>query len=260
MANVKISELTDAAAIAGTEELAVVQSAATKRATVNEILVPHTGDTADAHAASAITFTPAAGIAATTVQAAIEELSADAVLDTLVDAKGDLIVGTAADTVARLAVGTNGHVLTADSAEAGGVKWAAAAAGGGVLASTSYRPGSNAGISAGTSFGDIDATNVAVTFTAPSSGAVVLLFGCYASAGAANLSFNLRTAAGDVANTDQIVCNNSNVYTPASWKITGLTPSNSYTYKIGFKTGSVGLGTVFGGPTYGAYGITVWSA
>ena len=43
---------------------------------------------------------------------------------TIADAKGDLIVGTAADTVARLAVGTNNYVLTADSAEATGLKWA----------------------------------------------------------------------------------------------------------------------------------------
>jgi hypothetical protein len=50
---------------------------------------------------------------------------------TLVDAKGDLLVGTANDTLARVGVGTNGQVLTADSAEAAGVKWAAAAGGGG---------------------------------------------------------------------------------------------------------------------------------
>jgi hypothetical protein len=43
----------------------------------------------------------------------------------IVDAKGDLIVATADNTVARVAVGTNTHVLTADSAEASGVKWAA---------------------------------------------------------------------------------------------------------------------------------------
>jgi hypothetical protein len=45
---------------------------------------------------------------------------------TLVDAKGDLIVASAADTVARLPVGgTNGHVLTVDSAETLGLKYAA---------------------------------------------------------------------------------------------------------------------------------------
>jgi hypothetical protein len=52
---------------------------------------------------------------------------------TAVDAKGDLIVGTGADTFARLAVGTNGHTLVADSAEATGLKWAAASGGGKVL-------------------------------------------------------------------------------------------------------------------------------
>lgn len=50
--------------------------------------------------------------------------SSTAVSETLIDAKGDLIAGSAADTAARLAVGTNGQVLTADSGETTGVKWA----------------------------------------------------------------------------------------------------------------------------------------
>ena len=42
----------------------------------------------------------------------------------LVDSKGDMFVATGDDTVSKLSVGANGTVLTADSAEAGGVKWA----------------------------------------------------------------------------------------------------------------------------------------
>jgi hypothetical protein len=57
----------------------------------------------------------------------------NAIQNAIVDAKGDLISATAADTPARLAVGTNGHVLTADSTEATGIKWAAPAGGGKVL-------------------------------------------------------------------------------------------------------------------------------
>jgi hypothetical protein len=57
--------------------------------------------------------------------------STNVLAPTIVDAKGDLIVASAADAVARLPVGgTNGHVLTVDSAETLGVKWAAAAGGG----------------------------------------------------------------------------------------------------------------------------------
>jgi hypothetical protein len=49
--------------------------------------------------------------------------------DTTWAAKGDLIVGTANDTSAILSKGTDTHVLTADSGESTGLKWAAAGSG-----------------------------------------------------------------------------------------------------------------------------------
>jgi hypothetical protein len=56
-------------------------------------------------------------------------LTANVIANTLVDAKGDLVTATADNTPARLAAGTNGYVLTADSGEATGLKWAAASGG-----------------------------------------------------------------------------------------------------------------------------------
>lgn len=56
---------------------------------------------------------------------------AGGIADTIFAAKGDILTATANDTPAILSVGTNGHVLTADSAEATGLKWAAAVGGGG---------------------------------------------------------------------------------------------------------------------------------
>ena len=46
--------------------------------------------------------------------------------ESIITAKGDLYVGSASSTLDNLAVGTNGYLLTADSNEALGVKWAAA--------------------------------------------------------------------------------------------------------------------------------------
>jgi hypothetical protein len=59
--------------------------------------------------------------------------------------KGDLYTYSTTDT--RLGVGTNGQVLTADSAEATGLKWATASAGGMTLLSTTSLSGSSVTIS-----------------------------------------------------------------------------------------------------------------
>ena len=66
---------------------------------------------------------------------------------TAIDAKGDLVAGTGADTFAKLTVGANNTVLTADSAEATGLKWATPAAGGMTLLSTTTLSGASTTIS-----------------------------------------------------------------------------------------------------------------
>lgn len=68
--------------------------------------------------------------------------------DSLWDAKGDLAVATGADAAARLAVGTNGDVLTADSAQTSGVKWAAPAATGAATTEAYVTIGNSSGLSA----------------------------------------------------------------------------------------------------------------
>ena len=48
---------------------------------------------------------------------------ADAIQNTIVDAKGDLIAASASDVPARLAVGANGETLVADSSTSTGLRW-----------------------------------------------------------------------------------------------------------------------------------------
>jgi hypothetical protein len=90
-------------------------------------------------------------------------------------AKGQLFVGTGSGTGAKLAVGADGTVLTADSTQADGVKWASPAGGSGLLAYIQYAPtgGTEYSSASGTPV-TVDATNLTVSFTAPSSGKVLV--------------------------------------------------------------------------------------
>ena len=52
----------------------------------------------------------------------------DVLQESTATAKGDIYVASSSGVVTKLAVGTNDHVLTADSSQATGIKWAAAPA------------------------------------------------------------------------------------------------------------------------------------
>ena len=79
----------------------------------------------------------------------------NAIQNAIVDAKGDLIAASAADTPARLAVGANGTVLTADSAEATGLKWATPAGGWTLLTSGTLSGATTTTASFSTSYIDL---------------------------------------------------------------------------------------------------------
>jgi hypothetical protein len=78
-----------------------------------------------------LTGTPDAPTAAqgtnTTQIATTAFVQQDAIVKTVIDAKGDLIAGTAADTSAAVTVGANDSLLMADSGQAAGIKWGNAA-------------------------------------------------------------------------------------------------------------------------------------
>ncbi len=133
--NAKITNATHTGDVTGSAALTITANAVTNAmlaqvatATIKGRTTALTGDPEDLTASQARTVLNVEDGADVTDSANVD--AAGAIMETLADAKGDLFAASANDAVSRLAVGTDGDVLTADSAEVSGVKWAAGGGGG----------------------------------------------------------------------------------------------------------------------------------
>lgn len=142
------------------------------------------------------------------------------------------------------------------------MQWAAESGGGGgsteLLAVASHNPSTeNSTTSTSTTFVDVDATNAAITFTARSSGKVLLTAsaGFVILGGLASLEINLRDGSGDVVDAGSRVvrANTTQGFWAYEHLLTGLASGTSCTYKLGMRRGD-GRATV--GVNWGA----IWQA
>jgi hypothetical protein len=182
------------------------------------------------------------------------------IASTIVAAKGDIIGASANDTPAITTVGANGLVLTADSAQATGLKWASST---GLLASVVNTAGGNKTTTSATQ-ADVDATNAVITFTAPTSGNVIVraTVPCNMTAAAQNAFLGIRESTTNVIDSFFAMQGNATfsqeMLVPWVGRITGIS-AGSHTYKLAF---AVNGGATFTARSFAGAPMTleVWAA
>lgn len=173
----------------------------------------------------------------------------------IAEAKLALATDAAAGVGSRRTLGTGAlQAAAGDHAHAGGS---------GLLASAIHNPGVLANYSINsTTFADIDATNMVITFTAPASGIVIvrLIAFCNGVTGSVTLGWGLRESTTDIATT--VVSAIGPVRVSADFKLTGVT-AGAHTYKWS-QASFGGVANTYAGGTVGASGagpavLEVWS-
>jgi hypothetical protein len=177
----------------------------------------------------------------TAIDSTVFTNAGNAVQKSTIDAKGDLLVGTADNTVGRLAVGTNNYVLTADSNETSGMKWAAAAAGGGkVLQVVSTTYSTQTSVSSDTTWTD-SGISLSITPSAATSKVLILASYYYRKNGAdADAAVDIRLVRGATTiftHTRNIATDSTNFHMQQNGMTYLDSPSttSATTYKIQFK-------------------------
>lgn len=161
---------------------------------------------------------------------------------------GDPIDGTATQAKTALAI------TTADISD-----FSAAASE--LLAHVAYAAGSDAALltTSSTSFVDVSAANVVVTFTAPPSGNVLVVMSALCNPANSQIFWGVRD--GTTNKTPEAYVTqvpNAAARNKASIKFTGLTPGNSYTWKMAMRMGTAVSGNLYTGPTFGQAIMEVW--